>query len=209
MGYEAALKKAWDAVQDAGVKQQYLKFLNDEYEIDYAEKNIIHSSAIKTNGGLSIPPKEPRASARVGSISMSCNIPAKDFYKLLMLHYIANENRVLRIRRDEWISFKDLDGGEAYFSAFKKRAIDPILRKYGDNPSNIFERARFLSADKIDTGTAGVSINAFPKIKVAVILWAKDDEFPADCNMLFNPEIKDIFPTEDVAVLGGITAALL
>lgn len=43
MGYEAALKKAWDAIQDAGVKQQYLKFLNDEYEIDYAEKNIIHS----------------------------------------------------------------------------------------------------------------------------------------------------------------------
>jgi len=182
MGYEAALKKAWDAVQDAGVSEQYLKFLNDEYEIDYAEKNII---------------------------SMSCNIPAKDFYKLLMLHYIANENRVLRIRRDEWISFKDLDGGEAYFPAFKKRAIDPILRKYGDNPSNIFERARFLNADKIDTGTAGISINAFPKIKVAVILWAKDDEFPADCNMLFNPEIKDIFPTEDAAVLGGIAAALL
>ena len=29
MGYEAALKKAWDAVRDAGVKEQYLKFLND------------------------------------------------------------------------------------------------------------------------------------------------------------------------------------
>lgn len=182
MGYETALKKAWDVVQDAGVKEQYLKFLNDEYEIDYSEKNII---------------------------SMSCNTPAKDFYKLLLLHYIANENKVLRLKRDEWISFKDLDGGEAYFPAFKKRAIDPILRKYGDNPSGIFKRASFLNADKINTGAAGISIKAFPKIKVAVILWAKDDEFSADCNMLFNPEIKDIFPTEDVAVLGGITAALL
>jgi len=182
MGYETALKKAWDAVQDAGVNEQYLKFLNDEYEIDYTEKNII---------------------------SMSCNAPAKDFYKLLLLHYIANENKVLRLRRDEWISFKDMDGGEAYFPAFKKRAIDPILRKYGDNPSGIFERAGFLNAEKIDTGTAGISINAFPKIKAAVTLWAKDDEFPAGCSMLFNPEIKDIFPTEDAAVLGGIIAALI
>ncbi len=182
MGYETALKKAWDAVQETGASEQYLKFLNDEYEIDHREKNII---------------------------SMSCNVPAKDFYKLLMLHYIANENRVLSVKRDKWISFKDMDGGEAYFPAFKKRAIDPIIRKYGDNPSGIFERARFLNAERIDTGTAGISINAFPKIKVAVILWAKDDEFPADCNMLFNPEIKDIFPTEDAAVLGGITASLL
>lgn len=182
MGYETALKKAWDAVGDAGVKQQYLKFLNDEYEIDYAEKNII---------------------------SMSCNTQAKDYYKLLILHYIADENKVLRINRNEWMSFKELNGGEAYFSAFKKRAIDPILRKYGDNPSKIFERARPFNAEKIGTGTAGISINVFPKIKVAVILWAKDDEFSADCNMLFSSEIKDIFPTEDVAVLGGIIAALL
>jgi len=182
MGYEAALKKAWDAVQDAGVKQQYLKFLNDEYEIDYTEKNII---------------------------SMACNIPAKDYYKLLILHYIASENKVLNASNDKWMSFKEMDGGEAYFPAFKKRAIDPVFRKYGDNPSDIFERARYLSAEKIDTGTAGISIKAFPKIKVAVIIWAKDDEFSADCNMLFNPEIKEILPTEDVAVLGGIIASLL
>lgn len=182
MGYEVALKKAWDTVQDAGIKQQYIKFLNDEYEIDYAEKNII---------------------------SMSCNAPAKDFYKLLLLHYIANENKVLRLRRDEWISFKDMDGGEAYFPAFKKRAIDPILRKYGNNPAGIFERIKSFNAEKIDTGTAAISISAFPKIKIAVILWAEDDEFSADCNMLFNPEIKDILPTEDVAVMGGIIASLL
>ena len=95
------------------------------------------------------------------------------------------------------------------FSAFKKRAIDPILRKYGDNPSAIFERAKLFNAEKIGTGSAGISITTFPKIKIAVILWAKDDEFSAECNMLFNPEIKEIFPTEDVAVLGGITASLL
>ncbi len=182
MGYEAALKKAWDAVQIVNAEQEYIKFLNNEYEVDYAEKNII---------------------------SMSGNISAKDYYKLLILHYVANENKVLNIGNDKWMSFKEMDGGEAYFSAFKKRAIDPILSKYGNNPFDIFERCEYFNAEKIDAGTAAISISAFPKIKIAVILWAEDDEFSADCNMLFNPETKDILPTEDVAVMGGIIASLL
>ncbi|MCX5687289.1 MAG: DUF3786 domain-containing protein [Candidatus Omnitrophica bacterium] len=153
-----------------------------EYEIDYSERNIV---------------------------SVSSNAPAKDYYKLLILHYLANENRVLKTIENSWISFKELDGGEAYFPAFKNRAIEPILKKYENNPMGIFEGAKSFDAKKIDTGTAGISINAFPKIKIAIILWAKDEEFSADCNMLFNPEIKNIFPTEDVAVLGGITAFLL
>ena len=182
MGYDIALKKAWDALKEVNTGEGYLKFLNNEYEIDYAERNIV---------------------------SVSSNTPAKDYYKLLILHYLANENRAPKASENSWISFKELDGGEAYFPAFKNRAIEPILKKYGDNPAGIYERAGTFDAKKIDTGTAGISINAFPKIKIAVILWAKDDEFSADCNMLFNAEIKDIFPTEDVAVLGGITASLL
>lgn len=182
MGYEIALKKAWDAIGESGARERYVRFFNDEYEIDYTEKNII---------------------------SMSCNASAKDYYKLLILHYIANENKVLKISEDNWISFKELEGGEVYFSAFKKRAIDPILRKYGVNPSGILERCSSFNAEKINSGTAGISISAFPKIKIAIILWARDEEFSADCNMLFNPEIKDILPTEDIAVLGGIIASLL
>ncbi len=182
MGYEVALKKAWDVVQGIDTQHKYIKFLNDEYEIDCLNKDII---------------------------SVSCNAPAKDYYKLLILHYIAGEHRVSEVKDGKWISFKELEGGEAYFSAFRKRAIDPILRKYGDNPSGIFERCNFFNAERINAGTAGISISAFYKIKAAVILWAKDEEFSTDCNMLFNQEIKDILPTEDVAVLGGIIASLL
>jgi len=182
MGYETALNKAWDALEKSGVKERYVRFLNDEYEISYSDRNII---------------------------SMSCNVPAKDYYKLLILHYIANQDKTVSADSDKWISFKELEGGEPYFSAFRKKAIDPILKKYGDNPSAIIERGKSFNAEKIGTGTAAISISAFPKIKIAIILWAKDDEFSAECNMLFNPESRLILSTEDMAVLGGITASLL
>lgn len=182
MGYEIALNKAWDALEDSGSKGRYLKFFNEEYEIDFARRNII---------------------------STLRNASAKDYYKLLMLHYIAGQDKVLDVSEDSWVSFKELEGGEVYFSAFRRRAIEPVLKKYGDNPFAIFERARFFNAEKIDMGATAISINVFLKIKVAVAVWAKDNEFSADCNMLFNPEIKEILPTEDVAVLGGIIAFLL
>ena len=68
---------------------------------------------------------------------------------------------------------------------------------------------KFLNAKKIEMGSAAILISAFQKINIAVILWAKDDEFSPGCNMVFNPEIKEIFPTEDVVVLGSIAASLL
>jgi len=182
MGYETALKKSWDALEKSAIRERYVKFFNDEYEINYSERFVI---------------------------SMSCNAPAKDYYKLLILHYIANQDKVVSASIDKWISFKELEGGESYFSAFRKRAIDPIIKKYGDNPSGIIERGKSFNAEKIGAGTAAISINAFPKIKIAIILWAKDEEFSAECNMLFNQEIKEILPTEDAAVLGGIAASLL
>jgi len=106
------------------------------------------------------------------------------------------ESQVLEKLNEAWVN-----RGES--------AIDPILRKYGDNTSSIFERVKAFNAEKIAASNAAISIRAFPKIKIAVILWARDNEFSAECNMLFNPEIKEILPTEDVAVLGGIIASLL
>lgn len=182
MGYEASLKKAWDALKETEENKSYVKFLSDEYEVNLSQKTIS---------------------------SRSCNIEPKDYYKILILHYLANEGRVPDIERDAWISFKEMEGGEAYFPAFHKRAIEPIIRKYGDNPDAIFERIHSLNAEKINTGNAAISIRAFPKVKVGIVLWAKDEEFASDCNMLFNRGVKKIFPTEDVAVLGGIVASLI
>ena len=179
MGYSEALKKSWDVFGDSG--KSHVRFLNDEYEVDFSNRKIL---------------------------SFSCNIEAKDYYKILILHYLANESKAPDIEKDKWVSFKELEGGEIYFSAFRKRSIETILRKHGDNPAGIFEREKSLNAEKMDAGNAAISVRVFPKVKVGIVLWAKDEEFSADCNMLFNESIKVLLPTEDVAVLGGIIASL-
>ena len=99
MGYKVALEKSWEMLQESGKKN--IRFLNDEYEVDFSKKSVL---------------------------SLSCNVEAKEYYKILILHYLANEHKVSNIDNDKWISFKELEGGKEYFSAFRKRIVVPILK---------------------------------------------------------------------------------
>ena len=176
MSYEAALSKAWVEIERLSAEKNFtLKFFSDEYSVDAVNRKII---------------------------SLSCNVPAKDFVSILLLHYLERQIQGLPELSGEWISFKELESGESYYPAFRKRAIEPVLRKYGSNPRAIIKEG----SRKVDQADAAVIIEAFAGVPILVELWAGDDEFKAEANMLFDRSIANIFCTEDVAVLGGFAA---
>lgn len=180
MGYEAAIQKAW--TQLANLKPQNnlsVRFFSDEYSVDAEAQTVL---------------------------SLSCNVPAKEFLAVLILHYLSEKLKGLPGATGEWISFKELAGGESYYPAFRKRAIEPILNKYGSRPENIFSCLERLPAKKIKQADAAVSIETFEGVPVLVELWAGDDEFAPEANMLFDKNISRIFCTEDVVVLAGFVA---
>ena len=57
---------------------------------------------------------------------------------------------------------------------------------------------------KREEGDVCICFQAFPKIPVCLILWAGDDEFPPDGNVLFDASIARYLMAEDVAVLAGM-----
>jgi hypothetical protein len=179
MGYETALHKAWHALRERGMPKQRLRFLDQELEIDPAKETIA---------------------------SLSGDMQLRDFHEILVLHYLAGEHLAASIDDDPWLSFKELGGGEIYFSTFRKRAIDPILAKYGHRVRDIYPATQHYHPERIAYGTAAVAIKVFPKIRTALILWEEDEEFPPECTILFNAGTKEILPTEDIAVLAGIIA---
>ena len=176
MSYEAALSKAWLEIDGLSAKKSFaIKFFSDEYSVDAVSRKII---------------------------SLSCNAPAKDFVSILLLHYLEQELKGLPVLSGEWISFKELESGEAYYSAFRKRAIEPVLRKYGSNPEAIIKEG----VRKINQADAAVVLEAFSGVPVMVEIWKGDDEFSPEANILFDRSIAKIFCTEDIAVLGGFVA---
>ena len=183
MSYEVALNKGWEDLKALNsAKSLTVKFLADEYTADIETKKVL---------------------------SLSCNAPAKDFTVILILHYLEQKIKGLPLLSNEWVSFKELSGVEGYAAAFRKRSIEPIIRKYGSHPEAILEALDRLPGKRVDQGDIGILIEAFEGVPVMVVLWRGDDEFGPEANILFDKSINKVFCTEDIVVLAGFVAALL
>lgn len=182
MSYKVALDKAWKRLEEDEAKKFTVKFLADEYELDLASQKVL---------------------------SLSCNVPPHEHITVLILHYLIQKLKGLPQVTGEWISFKELPGGQAYFDAFKKRALDPLICKYGKNPQGLSLCLERLPGKKIQYGDIGIALEAFENVPVLITLWGQDEEFSAEANILFDRSITEIFCTEDVAVLSDIISRLL
>jgi len=183
MSYEVALNKAWQELENISkTDKSELKFLNDIYEIDVKRRQVL---------------------------SVSCNIAAKEYLTVLILHYELKKFGGILEPTGNWISFKDVPGGEIYYPAFRKQAIEPLLRKYGANPQGILLNRERLNAQEVKEATAAISLEVFERVPVLVKIWPGDEEFPVEADMLFDKSITEIFCTEDITVLAGVVASTL
>lgn len=178
MGYQRALEKAWEALSEAGPGENTFRIglLSDNYTVNIAERTVF---------------------------SDSCNVPAKEYVSIIILHYLAAKlrSKSLRAQTGTWIDFKELEGGEGYYPAFKKRTIDRVLKKYGSAPKAIFEALKRLPGESADKESAGIVIHPFKEVSIRITLSEADEEFGPDANILFDKNISDIFCTEDIVVL--------
>ena len=183
MGYEAAFKKAWDDLANQKApKNLCVKFLANEYSVDTQTQEVI---------------------------SLSYNIPAKIFSSILILHYLAKKLKGLPELSGQWLTFRELSGVEGYSGAYRKRSIEPIIRKYSQNPDAIKNVLNRLPGYLSEGGDIGIIIKAFENVPVLIKFWKSDEEFSADANIYFDGSIKDIFCTEDIVVLAQIVASQL
>lgn len=177
MGYKQALEKAWNDISELTKEKSFsIKFLSDLYEINLGDKKVI---------------------------SLSCNSPAKDFLTILILHYLTKKLKLkdLPSPAGEWISFKEIDGGDFYYPVFKKRAINVIFKKFGSNPDALAVSAKRFNAKSSEIGDKGVIIEPFEKIPILITIWKGDDELSGEADILFDKSISNIFCTEDIVVL--------
>jgi len=183
MSYDIAINKAWEELVKLKPRENLsVKFLADEYTVDFENKKLI---------------------------SLSCNIPVKDFPAILILHYLARKLEGLPRLTGEWLDFKELSGIEGYNSAFRKRSVEPIIRKYGSHPQGLLGVLDRLPGKRVDQADIGIILEAFQHVPVMVLLWRGDEEFGPEANVLFDKSITRIFCTEDIIVLAGIIAVSL
>jgi len=124
-------------------------------------------------------------------------VPLRD--KILILHYFIQAKGTPI--SNKMISYKELPEGANYFPTFSKRAIKPLVDYFGREPRRLLDVAGILGGQKADYGDAAVTINAFSRVPVTLVLWQGDEEFPPDGNIMFDSTISDYLSTEDINVL--------
>ena len=124
-------------------------------------------------------------------------IPFKD--KILILHYftLAKGTPSTGIL----INYKQLPGGVSYFPAFSQRVITPFVNHFGKDLELLMKAAAKLGGREADYGDVSVFVNAFNHVPITLMLWKGDEELAPNGNILFDANISDYLPTEDVTVL--------
>jgi len=179
MSYELAVSKAWEEFLNLRPEDEIrVRFLSDEYSVNLNNKEIIY---------------------------LSSNVPAKDYTAILILHYLTQRSKGLPTLANEWVSFKELSGIEGYYPTFRKRAIEPIIKKYGSQPERVLTVLDRLPAKRIKQGDMGVILEVFKGVPLLVMFWRGDEEFAPEANILFDKSIAQIFCTEDIIVLTELT----
>jgi len=99
---------------------------------------------------------------------------------------------------------RELVGGEGYYTAFKKRVLDRLTRKYGGDPDALVGLTKRFKAKTSDLADISIVLETFEGVPVLLEMWKADDEFGASSDLLFDKSIVGILPTEDIVVLSEI-----
>jgi len=118
--------------------------------------------------------------------------------KILVLHYFSTSDGSPMAK--DHISFKEVREAMLYLPNFEKRAVAPLLGRFGANPEQILEPAGRLGGEKDEIGDCSVTIPTFPRVPVTLVFWKKDEEFDARLSILFDRTIVRYLPTEDIVL---------
>jgi len=134
-------------------------------------------------------------------------VKVETFTAILALHYLLGCGR--GSPSGNLVPFTQAVGGELYFTAFKKRAIDKLAELFGSDPGRLIKAGSAIGGEVAHIGSASVLLHVFPKAPVTAVVWEGDEEIPPSANILFDEVTLSILPTEDLAVIGSLVASRL
>jgi hypothetical protein len=122
--------------------------------------------------------------------------------KILILHYLltASGNSL----KKNLITFREIPEGPFYYSAFLKRARDPLVQTFGGEPQRLLSCGSALGAEPDEFGDVSITLKPLPRVPLTIVLWGGDDELPPEGSILFDESVVTYLPAEDIAVLSGM-----
>jgi hypothetical protein len=124
------------------------------------------------------------------------------FIQSLILTYLATANGTTPSGR--WIGFRDLPDGMFYAQAFRGYTGIRLVRQLEGGIEAFRRAAEALGGERIESiGDAGYAFTVLPRVRIAVVYWRGDEEFPPQARVLFGDSAANYMPTDGLAILGS------
>lgn len=188
--YQDALDKAIKKLKKINLSQKYI-----DLGLPEPENNKLKIRAFGVNFYLNLDDFEIKTDDQ----KKDNKIKISD--KISILHYLLTDIPI--IITGKLINFRDLSGGNFYWQPFLSRTINPLIKRIGNNIDLLKNNLNRFDWEKNDTGDFSAKIHIIGKVYIILVYYLGDEEFQPDANILFDEGIKNIFDTEDVAVLSS------
>jgi hypothetical protein len=175
MGYEIALNKAWNELEKLSPPSKYtLLFLTDIYEVDVSDRIVL---------------------------SQLSQTLAKEDISILIIHYLIGIRKYGYGSSGEWISFKEIQGGNVFYPAFHECTIKPLAESFQRDPEGfIMNLTEHFRGRIVESGDVAIELTTFPDVDIRMIFWRGDEDFSPEATILFDRNLSRVYTTEDIAV---------
>ncbi|PKM79406.1 MAG: hypothetical protein CVU88_05970 [Firmicutes bacterium HGW-Firmicutes-13] len=122
--------------------------------------------------------------------------------QIIFINYLARADGIPLTCR--FITYRDLPGGEVFYSAFYRTAIKPLAQTFGRDPKRLTVPAAYLGGEVVEDKTrAEVNFWFLPRVPLRYLVWSGDDEIESRANILFDSSAGSYLYTEDLAGAGS------
>ncbi len=123
---------------------------------------------------------------------------------IIVLHYLAGATGAAL--REQWISLRELPGGEVYLESFRQRSVALLLDCFAEDPQHLWAAVDRLGGQRQNNR---VTVYALPRIPITLVLWVGDEDVSSDGTVLYDASAPLYLPTEDLIVLADRTIIAL
>ena len=105
---------------------------------------------------------------------------------------------------NQWVPFEQLKGARPFAPAFQKHCIETFAAIFSGHLKELENAFLNLGGTKLPYSDMGYQIHAFSCIPVQFLFWDKDEEFPAQANILFDKSAVNFIHVESIVTISSI-----
>ena len=170
--------------QDVIARLSCVKWNGAEFSLNLLGREFVISHpayAVSAKDGGSIPP-----------------LPTQTF----MLRYLLESKDVLW--NGQWKTFREMPWGEMYIKPYTGRVLTRAAFTFGTRLDAFRSACEKMGASPVPHGDAGYLFQLVGGYQVQILVWAGDEEFPPNAQVLYSDNFAEGFAAEDRVVAGDI-----